>query len=101
MMCSSPSTSPPAACCGRSRQIRRWPDRRCVSGGLAQIEARRKAFDRAAHDALGVAGLDLALDLHRQLVEGAFGGEGVGDVAEGILVLIEPAIGRHVDPPVR
>ncbi len=68
---------------------------------LAQIEARREALDGAAHDALGIARLDLALDRHGEIAEGAVGGEGVGDVAEGILVLLEPAIRGDVDPPAR
>ena len=69
--------------------------------GLAQIEARRKSLDRAAHDAVGVAGLDLALDHDGEFAERALGGEGVGEVAEGVLVLVEPAIRGDVDPPAR
>ena len=60
--------------------------------GGAQIEARREALDDAAHDALRVAGLDLALDRHGKLAEWALGSEHMGDVAESVLVLIEPAI---------
>ena len=41
--------------------------------GGAQIEARREALDDAAHDALRVAGLDLALDRHGKLAEWTFG----------------------------
>ena len=67
--------------------------------GFPQEQARRKPLDRAAHDALGIAGLDLALDVDRQFVERAVGGEGVGDVAERVFMLIEPAIGRNVDAP--
>jgi hypothetical protein len=73
----------------------------CGERGLAQVEARREALHGIAHDALGVARLDLALHRHCELAEGALGGEGMDDVAEGILVLIEPAIGGDVDPPVR
>ena len=69
--------------------------------GRAQIEARRKSLDRAAHDALGIAGLDLALDRDGELAERALGAEGVGEVAEGVLVLVEPAIRGDVDPPAR
>ena len=71
-----------------------------VSGVGAQIEARRKALDRAAHDAGGVLHVDFALDLHGELGERAFGGEGVRDVAERILVHVEAAVLRHVDAPV-
>ena len=69
--------------------------------GRAQIEARRKSLDRAAHDALGVAGLDLALDHDGKFAERAVGAEGVGEVAEGVLMLVEPAIHGDVDPPAR
>ena len=72
-----------------------------VSAVVAQIEARRKSLDRAAHDALGIAGLDLALDRDGELAERALGGEGMGEVAEGVLVLVEPAIRGDVDPPAR
>src|SRR5262245_63609467 len=57
--------------------------------GCAQVEARRETLDHAAHDSLRVAGLDLALDRHRKPAEWPLGGEHVGDVAEGILVLVE------------
>ena len=67
---------------------------------LAQEQRRRKPLDRAGHHAVGVAGLDLAFDRDDELAERAVGGEGVADVAEGVLMLIEPAIGRHVDVPV-
>src|SRR5262249_29658631 len=40
------------------------------------------------------------LDQDSQLVERAIGGEGGGGIAEGVLVLIEPAVRRHVDAPV-
>ncbi len=69
--------------------------------GLAHIEAWRELLDRPAHDPLGIAGLDLAFDQDAELAEGAVGGEGVGNVAERILVLIEPAIRRNIDPPAR
>src|SRR5262245_2699542 len=69
--------------------------------GCAQVKARRKALDHATHDSLHVTGLDLALDRHRELAEWPLGGEHVGDVAEGILVLVEPAIRGDVDAPAR
>src|SRR6516164_7764523 len=69
--------------------------------GGAQIEARWEALDDAANDALRVAGLDLALDRHGKLAEWALGSEHMGDVAESVLVLIEPAIRGDVDAPAR
>ena len=66
----------------------------------AQIEARRKPLDRPAHDAGGVLHVDLALDLHAELGERPFGGEGVGNVAERVLVNVEPAILGDIDAPV-
>ena len=65
----------------------------------AQIEARRKALDRAAHDAGGILHVDLALDLHAEFVERAFRREGVGDVAERVLVLVEAAVFADIDAP--
>src|SRR5262249_54031680 len=69
--------------------------------GGAQIEARWEALDAAANDALRVAGLDLALDRHGELAKWTFGSEHMGDVAESVLVLIEPAIRGNVDAPAR
>ena len=69
--------------------------------GGAQIEARWEALDDAANEALRVAGLDLALDRHGKLAEWALGSEHMGDVAESVLVLIEPAIRGNVDAPAR
>ena len=70
--------------------------------GLAQIEARRKALHRAADDAVGRLGLHFAFDAGREAArERSVGREGVHDIAEGVLVLVEPAILRNVDPPVR
>src|SRR5262249_54235583 len=68
-------------------------------GGRAQIEARREPLDDAAHDPLGVAGFDLALDRHGKLAEWPLGGEHVGNITEGILVLVETAIRGDVDAP--
>src|SRR5258705_127551 len=76
---------------GTKASAQAWP---------AQMEARRKSLSRAGHDALGVAGLDFALDQDLQLVERPIGREGVGEVAEGVLVLLEPAIGGNVDAPI-
>src|SRR5262249_51929031 len=58
-------------------------------GGRARIKAGRKPLDDPAHDPLGVAGLALPLDRHSKLSEWPLGGEHMGDVAEGILVLVE------------
>ena len=58
-----------------------------------------KRLDRAAHDPVGVLGLDLAVDLDAQLVKRPVGGKHVGDIAEGILVRGKPRIRRHVDAP--
>ena len=69
--------------------------------GLAQVEAGRKSLDGAAHHALGVARLDLALDQDGELAQRSLRGEDMGDVAEGVLVLVEPAIRGHVDAPAR
>src|SRR5262249_57781284 len=73
---------------GEARDIRIGSGER----GGAQIEARREALDDPPHDAPRVAGLDLALDRHHKLVEWTFGSEHMGDVAEGGLMLVEPAI---------
>ncbi len=40
------------------------------------------------------------VDGDAEVVDRAIGGEGVGDVAVGILLLVEPAVGRHVDAPI-
>src|SRR5262249_50091822 len=82
---------------GEARDIRIGSGER----GGAQIEARREALDDPAHAALRVAGLALALDRHHKLVEWTFGSEHMGDVAEGVLMLVEPAIRGDVDAPAR
>src|SRR5215510_3970151 len=69
--------------------------------GRAQIEARWEPLNHAAHYPLGITGLDLALDRHGKLAEWPLGGEHMGDVAEGIFVLVEPAIRGDVDAPAR
>jgi hypothetical protein len=86
-----------AACGGEGGDIRIGGGER----GLAQIEARRKTLHCASQDSLRIAGLDLAFHRDRKFVQRAVGGEHMGDVAEGILVLVEPAIGGHVDAPAR
>jgi hypothetical protein len=50
---------------------------------------------------LRIASLDLAFHGNGQLVQGAVGSEHMGDVAEGVLLLVEPAIGANVDAPTR
>ena len=46
-----------------------------------------------------VLGVHLAVDLHGEVAERPVDREGVGDVAERILVHVEAAILRDVDPP--
>ena len=96
----------PAARCRRRRRGSAAAKAAMVASALVSAVSRknrvgREPLDRAAHDALGVAGLDLPLDQHAELAERTFGGEGMGDVAERVLVLVEPAIGGHVDAPAR
>ena len=52
---------------------------------IAQEQRRRKTLDGAAHHAVGIFGLDFAVDIDAQGVERAIGGEDVGEVAERIL----------------
>ena len=81
--------------------LRKVADRAVGLGqrGVAQEQARRKALDGAAHHAIGVLRLDLAVDLDPQFLERAVGGEDMGDVAEGVFVRGEPRVGRDVDAP--
>ena len=97
--CRSPSGSapPPAA---TSRANAAIAASGAVSGVVAQEQAGREMLDRAAHDAVAVLGLDLALDQQPQGLERAVGAERVGDVAERVLLRVEPAVGRGVDAPV-
>ncbi len=67
--------------------------------GLAQEQAGREALDRAGDHALGVLGIDLALDRDRQFAKRPLGGKGMADIAEGVLVLVQQAILRQIDPP--
>ncbi len=66
---------------------------------FAQEELRRKTLDRVPDQPTHVLGIDLAIDGNRQLAERSFGGEGMDDVAEGILVLMQQAIVRQIDAP--
>ena len=79
----------------------KFADRRIGLGqrGVAQKQARRETLDGAAHDAVGVLRLDLAVDLDGELAERSVGGEHVGDIAEGVLMGGKPRIGRNVDAP--
>ena len=72
--------------------------------GLRQRVSRRNRLGgnrstRAAHHAVGVLRLDLALDLDAQLGERTVGGEDMGEVAEGVFVGGEPRVGGNVDAP--
>ena len=69
--------------------------------GGAQIELDGEGFARAAHHASHVDGLDLALDQHLEMLDGAFRGEGVGDVAEGVFARRQMAVHIHIDAPGR
>ena len=66
---------------------------------VAQEQARRKPLDGAAHDAVGVLRLDLAVDLDAQLRERPVGGEHMRDIAEGVFVRGKPRVGGNVDAP--
>jgi len=66
---------------------------------FAQVKTRRKSFDAAGDDTASVGRFDDALYADRELFERSFGGEGMGQVAEGILVLVQQAIVRTLDPP--
>ena len=80
---------------GRDRGIRRGQRRR------AQKQAGREMLDRAAHDARGCPGSrPRPRPVRRSVSQRPVGGEGVGDVAEGILLRVEPAVRRYVDAPV-
>ena len=66
--------------------------------GRTQKQARRKALVGAAQHAAGVMGLDQAFDIDGEIADRAMG-QHVRDIAERILVHIEPGIGRDVDLP--
>ena len=76
------------AAAGVANFLRKVADRAVGLGqrGVAQEQARRKPLDGAAHHAIGVLRLDLAVDLDPQFLERPVGGEDVGDIAEGIFV---------------
>ncbi len=69
--------------------------------GLTQIKARRKALDGAAHDAFGVAHFHLSFGGYSKVVQRPFSCKGMSDVAERVLLLVEPAVGRKLDSPAR
>ena len=96
--CSSASVSPLFAARTSSAKSRMAASA-CGQAGVAQEQARRKSLERAAHDAIGILRLDLAFDLDAQLRERAVGGEDMGEVAEGVLVGIEPRVAGNVDAP--
>ena len=66
----------------------------------AQEQARRKPLVGAAQHAAGVVGLDQALDLDGQVGDRPVG-QHMGDVAERVLMHVEPGVGGDVDLPVR
>jgi hypothetical protein len=73
---------------------------RARQGGLAQEQARRKPLYRAAHDPGGVLGLHLALDHQAQIGNRAGRRERMGEVAERVLLRLEPAVCGDVDAPI-
>jgi hypothetical protein len=73
---------------------------RVRQGGIAQEQAWRKALQHAAHDALGILRFHRALDIDAQLRERSVGGKHMGEIAERILVRVEPRVARDVDSPV-
>ena len=66
----------------------------------AQEQARRKAFIGASEHAAGVVGLDQALDRDGEVGDRPLG-QDMRDIAECILMHIEPRIGGDVDLPFR
>ena len=64
-----------------------------------QIKTGRKSLHCSPHDARGVLGLNLALNHETQLGYRPVHGEGMRDIAEGVLVFVQPAILRNLDPP--
>ena len=52
------------------------------------------------HHAIGLLRFDLAVDRDCQFVERPVGGEGMSEVAERILVLMQDAVLRQIDAPV-
>src|SRR5262249_18422234 len=76
-------------------------DRRVRLGqrGLAQKKLRWKAPDGACNEAIGVVGIDFAIDLDAQFVERPLGRERMNDVAKRIFMLMQKTIFRQVDPP--
>jgi hypothetical protein len=72
---------------------------RLRQSGIAQKQAWWKALKRAAHDAVGVLRFHLAFDIDAQLRERPVGGKDMGEVAEGVLVRVEPRVARNIDAP--
>ena len=64
----------------------------------AQEQARRETLVGAAQHAAGVVGLDQAFDIDGEIGDRAVG-QHMGDVAERVLMHIEPGIGGDVDLP--
>jgi len=89
-----------AACRGADR-LRKLTNRRVglCQRRIAQEQTWRKPLDGAAHHAIGVLRLHLAVNLNAQLAERPVGGEHVRDIAERVLVRGKPRVGRHVDAP--
>ncbi len=75
------------------------PASACVKRRVAQEQARREPLDGAAHHAVGILRLNLAIDLEAQLGERAVGGENVHEIAEGVFMGVEPRVGGNVDAP--
>ena len=66
--------------------------------GRAQEQARRKALVGAAQHAAGVVGLDQALDMDGEVGDRPVG-QHMRDVAERVLMHVEPGVGGDVDLP--
>ena len=96
--CSSRETSPSFA--ARTRAAK---SRIAASAWVSDVSRRNRLggnrSTRAAHHSLGVLRLDFAVDLDAQASKRAVGGEDVGEIAEGVLMGVEPRVGGHVDAP--
>src|SRR5262245_52137573 len=66
---------------------------------LAQKKLRRKAFEGTFDEAVGVLGVDFAIDLDAQFVERSLGRERMSDVAKRILMMMQTTIFGQIDPP--
>src|SRR5215475_14822950 len=88
---------------GRSGKLCRvGPDRAVRTGkwGFAQEQGGREPLYGPPYHPASVPRLDLALDQETQFADRAHNREGLGDVAERVLLRCEPAVGGHVDAPV-